>query len=194
VSAPHSWQPINLVALGDAPPETPSIAGLLYPRNLHIVFGEPEAVKTWLCLVVCKEQISTKQHVVWIDLEMSPYGIRGRLAALGATDAELERFHYVQPSEPISDPRIQADIATLVATHVPTVVVVDAMAGALALHGFDPNSNGDVEVFYSSTLAPWVDEGWIESRPGGWQIGSAWFEERALDELRAELLTLAVAA
>ncbi|MGD0166897.1 MAG: AAA family ATPase [Gaiellaceae bacterium] len=150
----HSWQPIDLASLGDNPPPAASISGLLYPGNLCLIYGEPEAVKTWIGLVLCMEQIRADRHVVYVDFEMSASAVRARLLDLGATDEDLERFHYISPSESIMGKQIQIDIAAMVAEYDPSLIVVDAMAGALALHGFDGNSNADVETFYSVTLAP----------------------------------------
>ncbi len=150
----HSWQPVDLAALGNEPPPVASISGLTYPGSLALFYGEPEAVKTWLALVLSLEEIRAGHNACWIDFEMSPHSIHARLLDLGATEAELESFHYLQPSEPLKGEQIEADIAALMATHPPSLVVVDAMAGALALHGLDGNSNADVETFYSVTLAP----------------------------------------
>jgi Fe2+ transport system protein FeoA len=148
----HSWQPIEWGALSDAEPPTPSIGGLVYPGSLALVYGEPETMKSWLALVLALEQARAGQHVVFIDLEATPRQIRARLEALGATRNELVRVHYLTPSEPISDPAIRSDVDAMLSTWEPSLIVVDALAGALALHGLDQNSNGDVETFYSRTL------------------------------------------
>jgi hypothetical protein len=150
----HSWQPVNLSALGDDPPPEPSISGLVYPGSLALVYGEPEATKSWLCLVLALEQVRAGRYVVFVDLETSARLIHSRLVDLGATDEELGRVQYIAPAEPISDRAIYADVVAMLATSEPSLVVVDAMAGALALHGFDGNSNSDVEALYSVTLAP----------------------------------------
>ncbi|MGD0166859.1 MAG: AAA family ATPase [Gaiellaceae bacterium] len=155
----HSWQPIDLAALGNNPPPATSISGLLYPGNLCLVYGEPEAVKTWIGLVLSMEQIRADRHVVYVDFEMSASAVRARLLDLGATDEDLQRFHYISPSESIMGKQIQIDIAAMVAEYDPSLIVFDAMAGALALHGFDGNSNADVETFYSVTLTPFRSSG-----------------------------------
>ena len=154
MTAPHSWQPIDLAALGNEPPPVASISGLTYPGSLSLFYGEPEAVKTWLALVLSLEEIRAGRPVVWIDFEMSPRSIHARLLDLSATENELESFRYLQPSEPLKGKEIEVDIAALLETVKPSLVVVDAMAGALALHGLDGNSNADVETFYAVTLAP----------------------------------------
>ena len=150
----HSWQPIDLVALGDVSPLEASISGLAYPGGLHLIYGEPEATKSWLCLILALEEIRAGRRVVFVDLETNARLIRARLVDLGATADELERLHYIAPSEPISGKQIQTDLDALLATCAPSLIVIDALAGALALHSFDGNSNADVETFYAVTLAP----------------------------------------
>jgi len=150
----HSWQPIDLVALGDVSPPEASISGLAYPGGLHLIYGEPEATKSWLCLILALEEIRAGRHVVFVDLETNARLIRARLVDLGATAEDLERLHYIAPSEPISGKQIQTDLDALLATCDPSLIVIDALAGALALHSFDGNSNADVETFYAVTLAP----------------------------------------
>src|SRR5438128_165871 len=49
---PHTWTPIDIVALESTPPEPPAIGGLIYPGRRHIVSGEPEALKSWFALVL----------------------------------------------------------------------------------------------------------------------------------------------
>lgn len=154
----HSWQPIDLAALGDSPAPAASVSGLLYPGNLHLIYGEPEAVKTWLGLILCMEQIRAERHAVYVDFEMSANAVRARLLDLGASERDLERFHYIAPSESMGE-QIRADVAAMVCEFDPSLIVADAMAGALALHGFDGNSNADVETFYSATLAPFRTAG-----------------------------------
>lgn len=148
-----SWSPIGLVALGDSPPPEASIGGISYPGSLVLFFGEPESVKTWANLVLCLEEIRKGETTLWVDFEMTPRTILGRLRDLGATDEEVARFLYVQPSEPIGDPHVHATVSQILETHSPTLCVVDAMAGAFALHGFDGNVAADVERFYGSLVA-----------------------------------------
>lgn len=145
----HSWRPVDLVALGDTPPPEATISGLSYPASLALHYGEPEAVKTWLSLILCLEQIRAGRHALYIDFEMSAQTIRGRLRDLGADDDELGRLLYLSPSEPVIRPAVDE----LIAAYQPSIAVIDAMAGALALHQLDGNNGDDVERFYT-LLAP----------------------------------------
>jgi hypothetical protein len=179
---PHSWLPVDLVALGDSQPPEPSIVGLSYPGSLAIHYGEPDNGKTLLELVICLEQIRLGRAVVWLDFEMSPVTINARLRDFGATPDEIAKFLYLAPSEPIGDPKIRADLDELSRGHNPAVVVIDAMAGGMALHALDGNKAEDVEAFYTAVANPFRTHGAAvhvidhvtkdrESR-GRWPIGS----------------------
>jgi hypothetical protein len=151
MSALHSWLPIDLWGR-EEPDAQPSLSGLLYPGGLHLIYGEPDVGKSWLCLALTMEQLQAGQHVVLVAFERRQF--RARLLALGATEEDFARLHYFEPSEPLTDPQALADVAALLDTYTPALIIFDAMAGGLALHSFDGNSNADVETFYSVTLAP----------------------------------------
>ena len=53
----HSWTPIDLVTLGAAPPQPPSLSGIAYPGRRHVWSGEPESLETWLALCVAVEEL-----------------------------------------------------------------------------------------------------------------------------------------
>src|SRR5207253_1001079 len=65
--AAHSWEPIDLLAVGAEPPEPPTIGGIAYPGRRHVWSGEPEALKTWLVLCVAAEEIRSGRGVLLID-------------------------------------------------------------------------------------------------------------------------------
>lgn len=177
----HSWQPVDLLAVADAPPEPPTISGLVYPGRRHLVSGEPESLKSWLGLVICVEEIRKGETVFWIDFEMGPRDVLARLRDLGLTNEEIHsQVVYLEPDEPLRS-EAMADIVNLINERRPTVIVIDALAGALQLHGLDGNLGKDVEKLYR-LLEPFREHGaaWIlfdhlvkdrESR-GKWAIGS----------------------
>jgi AAA domain len=150
----HSWTPVDLVTIGAAPIPEPRLSGVGYPGSLSIIYSEPEGLKSWLELIVCLEAIRAGRSALWVDFEMDGRSILARLRDLGATDEELGRFLYLQPSDPLTDPAIRTDVEALMAEHAPAVVVVDAMAGCLALHGLSQNDADDVERLYSVVLRP----------------------------------------
>jgi hypothetical protein len=177
----HSWRPVNLAALGNEPPPVATLSGVLYPGCIALLYAEPEGLKSWLALVLGLTEIRAGGCALLLDYEMSAPSIRARLVDLGATDEELERFLYIAPAEPLKDPHVISDVATLIDAHKPSLVIVDALAGAMALSGLDGNSGADVETFYGS-LAPFRSRGAavacidhvvksLETR-GRWPIGS----------------------
>jgi hypothetical protein len=150
----HSWKPIDLLAFADAPPEPPTISGLVYPERRHVFSGEPETLKTWAADVLAVEEIRAGREVDYIDLEMSARETTARLRALGLTDEEFGHFIYLAPSEPVTDVGIAADVQSLLSVVRPSLVVIDAFTGALELHGHDPNSGVEVERFYRTVVKP----------------------------------------
>jgi hypothetical protein len=155
----HSWQPVDLVALGLDPPSPPTIAGLIYPGRRHIVSGEPETLKTWLALVACADEIRAGSTVVYADFENGGASMLERLRALRLSDHELERFLYLAPEEPMTDPSILADVRALLVERQPSLVVFDSYTAALSLHDLDPNSGVEVERFGREVIAPIQDVG-----------------------------------
>jgi hypothetical protein len=177
----HSWTPIDLVSLGDEPPEPPTLGGLAYPGRRHVFSGEPEALKSWLTLVLSAEEMRAGRSVVYIDLEMGPRDTLARLRNLQLRDADISaHFIYLNPHEPLK-PAL-GDVETLLIQRRPSLVVIDAFAGALALHGLDGLKSADVERFYRDVVDPLRAHGAavvildhlpkaIEGR-GKWAIGS----------------------
>jgi hypothetical protein len=156
----HSWQGIDLIAFDETPPAEPSIAGLCYPGLRHHISGEPESLKTWLVLVLCTGELQAGNTVVYIDLENGAQAILARLRDLGLADELIQnQFVYIGPREPIGTPGVRDDLDRMLAVLEPTLVVVDSMAGALALHDQDPNSARDVEKFAQAVIEPLRSQG-----------------------------------
>jgi hypothetical protein len=141
----HTWGRIALDASLDAAESRPEILGLFYPDKTHIVFGEPESLKTWLALAAAAEVARSGGKVVWIDFEMTPGQVRRRLTCLGCSEeAVASSVIYLRPSEALrADSR--AYLEGLLREHQPRLVVVDAFSGALGVSMLDDNSNQDVE-------------------------------------------------
>jgi hypothetical protein len=149
----HTWVPIDLIAAALAPPDPPTIGGIVYPGRRHIFSGEPESLKTWATLCLEVEQIQKGCTVVHIDLEMGRRDIVERLRHLGATDQEVtDHFVYIEPSEAITADGVLEHVTNLIATRRPTLVVIDAFTGALAIHGWNPNSDVEIEAFYINVV------------------------------------------
>ena len=137
-----SWTPVNLNTLPEMPPVQPDLGGtgLVYPGKRHVFSGPPESAKTLAAYAILIQTVSTGDTVVLIDFEMGAYDARQRLRELGVTGDELDRILFVEPDQPATIDRIDS----LVSMN-PTLVVVDAAAGAYQLEGLDDNKRQDVE-------------------------------------------------
>jgi hypothetical protein len=140
-----SWEPTNLAHLEPRPAIQPSIGGvgLVYPGKRHVFSGPPESAKTLAAYAIALNEIRLGGNVLLIDFEMGPWDARDRLREMGATDAELEHVHYIEPETPASE----AIIDNLVSTWTFSLVVIDAAAGAYSLQALDDNKRADVETF-----------------------------------------------
>lgn len=148
-----SWEPRNLAELDDKPPIEPTLGGLglLYPGKRHVFSGPQESAKTLAAYVIGLQVVREGRTVVLIDFEMGPWDAKTRLRELGATDDELGRFLYVEPDVPAT-PGVIGALVSL----EPSLVVLDALAGAFQLEALDDNSRRDVERW----AAAWVQPFW----------------------------------
>jgi hypothetical protein len=139
-----TWEPLNLVHLEERPPVEPTLGelGLIYPGRRHVLSGPQESAKTLAAYAIALAEIRAGGLVLLIDLEMGPHDARERLRDLRATDGDLDRLLYVEPETP-ADAEIIAALVEL----APTLVVIDAAAGAYDLQGLDDNKRADVERF-----------------------------------------------
>jgi hypothetical protein len=139
-----SWLPINLATLSDRPPIQPTLgqAGIAYPGKRHVFSGPQESAKTLAAYAIGLEVIRQGNTIIVIDFEMGKWDARDRLRELGATDHDLNSLHYLEPEEQATT----AHIARLLELQ-PTLVIIDAAAGAYDLQQLDDNKRGDVERF-----------------------------------------------
>jgi AAA domain len=151
-----TWERVNLALLEGRPPLTPSLGGLglIYPGKRHVFSGPPESAKTIAAYFVALAVIRDGGLVVLVDLEMGTYDARDRLRDLGATDDDLGRLVYVAPEESAT-----AEIIAGLLALGPSLVMVDASAGAYQLQGLDDNQRKDVETFARLWLRPFWQQG-----------------------------------
>lgn len=147
--ATHSWRPIDLLALGDTPPERPSVGGLLYRGARHVFSGEPESGKTFAAFALGLEAIRRGGRILHLDFEMYAARTRERLREMGASDDELACWVHVEPDAPPRD----GDLESLLALE-PTFAIIDAAAGAYDMAGLDDNARKDVERFARMIVRP----------------------------------------
>lgn len=163
---PTSWQLVDLAAVADSDPPTPTILHrsdgvcLLYPGRVNAIHAEPEAGKTWLALIAAAEVIAAGHPVLFVDLEDSPQGALARLTALGIdTATTAQHLGYVQPTDAVADnwgrhTRAADDFHQLIASRPWALVVIDAVGESMATEGLGPLDNADVATWYRRIVRP----------------------------------------
>ncbi len=159
---PSTWEPVNLVRAlageGDAlhPTLLERVDGqpILYPGKVHSFVGEPEGGKSWLALLATIQAIAHGQHVLYVDFEADDVTQTTRLLELGVDPTDLlERFHYIRPDDP-HDKAAALRLTAVLDAWRPHLVVLDGVAEALSLNGWDENSAADVTRFYVQVARP----------------------------------------
>lgn len=146
--------PLEAILNGEHGEPMPSILArtdgrcLIYRERAHTLHAEPEALKTWLALGACAEQLAAGETVLYIDCEDSATSIVQRLRALGTDgDAMRRRFIYIRPDEPLAAEALTDFESALEST--PSLAVIDGVTEAFSRQGLNPLDNGDV--------ASWLD-------------------------------------
>jgi len=146
-----SWAPVDLAAVLrdgclDEPPQMLARTDgrcLIYAGKNHVFSGEPEAGKGWAALYAAAERVRAGEHALSVDFEDVATTFAGRMLALGLDEETIaERFHYVQPSEPLEGAG-WSDLQRAL-TAEPTIAILDGVTEALVLHGLELKDNSDV--------------------------------------------------
>jgi hypothetical protein len=126
------------------PPVPMLLEDWLVKEDLHWIYAEAEAGKTWLGLILALEVMRQGGAVAWFDEELGEAEITRRLLALGAEpDVIAEKFAYFSyPAWSTSD--VLAHEETL--KHVPdlALVVYDTVTDMLTNAGLNEDKGGDV--------------------------------------------------
>lgn len=111
----------------------PSGRYLLYKGRINGVHGHSNAGKSWTALLACKQAMEAGEHVFYIDYEDEPRGLVERLmVAFGVKPkVVLEQFTYLRPTTKFD----QESVGALLKLRKPSLVVVDAVGGSLAMEG-----------------------------------------------------------
>lgn len=158
VEAASTWEPVNLAQILAGKDEETRPAYLrrsdgqclLYPGRIHAFNAESESGKSWLAQWACLERVESGDHVLFIDFEDEAVDVVGRLLAMGAEPGQLlERFHYVRPDDPIDMGARLRVVAMLKAWPV-TLCVVDGVAEAMGMSGWNEDKTPDVVAFYTA--------------------------------------------
>lgn len=147
----RGWLPLNLSPYldGTHQPPPPALlqrrdgASLLYPGKVHSIAGEPEAMKSWLALLACSQQLIDRRRVLYFDLEDGPEGIVQRLLDMGLpVDLIRDHFGYVNPTGALRYSTRDGELGV----YLPgtSLVVIDAVTEALSLEDLSSESDTDV--------------------------------------------------
>ena len=167
LAAHTTWEPVNLARAlaGEGNELHPTIlartdgAHLLYPGKVHSFVGEPESGKSWLATLAATQVMNHGGHVLCIDFEADDVTQVTRLLELGVhPDTILERFHYIRPDEPLHAAATLRITAALEAWPI-ELAIVDGVAEALALNGWDENKASDVTNLYVRLCRPLAARG-----------------------------------
>ena len=152
---PHSWQPSSLIARNSAPPEPPTIGGLLYPAKRTLLSGPTESLKTWAALILAKAEMDAGYPVAWADLDAMGAGeLLSRLQALGVADDVIDRmFLYYEPEQRLVGEKL-TEVCHTIGERGVRLFVIDAFNPMLSLHGLDPASTPDIEKFWREVATP----------------------------------------
>lgn len=137
----QSWQPVDLgpILRGEKTRPEPSVGitrsdglRLIYPGKEHTVIGAMESGKSWFCAACCAAELVDGNPVLYLHFEEADAtDTVERLQALGvADDVILKFFRFVGPEEPTTP-----ELLAALLDPVPTLVVLDGVNEAMALHG-----------------------------------------------------------
>jgi hypothetical protein len=153
-----SWQPYYLSGIEDADSQPPSLGhGLIYPGLRHTFSGPPESAKTLVAYAIGIDIIRNHPDatILLMDFEMGPKAAKRRWRYVGATDHELDNnILYLAPEQAARIERIEI----LVALN-PTLVIIDAAAGAFDNEDLDDNKRSDAEKWRKLYVDPFFDHG-----------------------------------
>lgn len=148
--APNSWLPLDLGPYLDGTYQPPQPAmltrtdgrHLIYPNRVHWISGEPEALKSWLALLIIAQVLLRGERAVYLDLEDSPAGITSRLLHMGIPpDLLRDQLLYLAPTQPLDALR-RLELAPVI--QGASVLIIDACTESLALQQLSPKDDVDV--------------------------------------------------
>ncbi|MGN5238086.1 AAA family ATPase [Rhodococcus sp. SJ-3] len=157
---------MNIAAIldGEAPePLRPTILqradgqSLFYSGQVNLIFGDPEAGKTWVCLAAVASELTAGRRALMIDLDHNgAVAVLGHLLKLGVLPETLkENFRYSEPESP----QIFRQVVEDVSTWQPSIVIVDSLGELIPLFSSSSNSPDEVTDVHRRTLKPMAKSG-----------------------------------
>jgi len=137
-----SWRPLDLgpYLRGEIERITPTIGiyrsdgmQLLYPGKEHTCIGEMEAGKSWFALACAAAELLAGHRVTYIHFEESdPSDTIERLQLLNVPAPIIfSMFRFIGPEQPAT----AYALAELIVEGMPSLVILDGVNEAMALHG-----------------------------------------------------------
>jgi AAA domain len=141
------------------PPAKMLLDDWLYAGELHWIYAEAEAWKTWVTLILAYRVMQDGQRVAWFDEELGEAFLVRRLEALGADADVIEKYfaYFPFPNMQLgrevrhADGTVQIIGASDLASHrdtlraiKPALVVYDTATDMLTAAGLDENSGKEV--------------------------------------------------
>ncbi|MFE7797002.1 bifunctional DNA primase/polymerase [Nocardia sp. NPDC057440] len=157
-----SWGPVDMEAVlsGDLSPEDPAYLyradgkPLFYKGRVNSLVGPPESAKSWVALIACVQAILAGENVLILDFEDTAKSIAARFLAMQLQPSQLVRhLAYAEPDAAL-DSDAQEDIAEVLDTLKPGIVVVDGVNAAMTTMGMDLGNNVDATKFHQLVLKP----------------------------------------
>ncbi|WP_293049261.1 toprim domain-containing protein [Mycobacterium sp.] len=160
-----TWRPVDLgpYLRGEITPPKPALGvarddgqRCLYPGREHAVIGETESGKTWFCLLCAAAEIRTGNRVVYIHFEEGdPGSTVERLKFLGLSDdAVNDHLAFIGPAE-----QVRREWLTALMEPAPTLVVLDGVNEAMALHGAEIKAAEGASEFRRRLVTPFLRAG-----------------------------------
>lgn len=129
------------------------VGALFYRHKVNTLIGESGSGKSWTALVSCAQELTYGAGVIYLDYEDSPLGIGERLATLGITAEEANRFAYYRPDTRF-DAEAKTEMTRVMADIQPSLVVIDSIGESLAIEGLGPNDDDAVATWFTR-IARW---------------------------------------
>jgi len=132
---------------------------LLYKKKLNVIFGAPEAGKTWIAIIAACEQTALGNTIIVLDYEDDARSYLTRMQQAGADmDLAIEHsYHYTlnQPIDTLNE--------NLHGLNQAELVIVDTTNSAMVLQDLDPLSNKDALKFINDIRALRIhtDAAWL---------------------------------
>ncbi|KUI00930.1 hypothetical protein AU189_11485 [Mycolicibacterium acapulense] len=145
---------------------------IFYRGALNLLFGDPEAAKSWIAFATIAETLNTGGTALFADLDHNGMpAVVSRLLKLGAPKAALadhHRFRYIDTDDPAELAAVVTDCTTATVdsyghpTHpvfIPDIAVLDCAGEIMAAHGKSSDNADEFTHVVQQVMRPLVETG-----------------------------------